>query len=249
MIRYAVQRIGPAHALGFGSVLGVVAGLMQTLVMAIGMLLFESGLSDGFGSLFGFNEIVPWSSLVLSGLKWMAFWSVICGLATWLAAIGFNMLARISGGLKLTLNLVDGNLPVASIAGSAYSASAPKDPTMQLLRPLPPAPIPAVANQALAFSPQPPRLVSQTMPGVSWQVQIPVTTIGSDRLNYIVLSQDGMVEAKHAEIRAENGAYVVYDLESVNGVYVNNRRIQGRNLLKEGFQIKIGNTEMIFHQV
>ena len=237
-MRYAIQRIGPAHALGFGFILGMLAGLMQTLIMVMVLLFFDSELADVLGTV---------GVLESNGLKWVLLWAVVGALMTWLAAIGFNVLARITGGLKLTLNVADGILPVVSAPVAINAAPAQKVPTMQLPRPIPPAPIPAAANQALAFSRQPPRLISQTMPDVWWQVQVPVTTIGSDPTNHIVLGQDAAVEAKHAEIRAENGAYVLYDLGAAGGVFVNNRRIQGRNLLKEGFQITIGNMEMTFH--
>lgn len=74
----------------------------------------------------------------------------------------------------------------------------------------------------------------------------PVTTLGRDSSCDIALS-DAQVSRRHAEIRIEASGYVLYDTQSVNGTLVNNERIS-RHLLREGDQIRIGQSVLIFHK-
>ncbi|MEI2692341.1 MAG: FHA domain-containing protein [Anaerolineae bacterium] len=134
---------------------------------------------------------------------------------------------------------------------------------MPLPRPLqgatPPAPFPAAAGGAAAFSTPAivppavivspdvqPLLVSENDATALWSVRKPVTTIGSEPSNDVVVTGDVGVAPKHAEIRFESSGYVVYDLSSPTGTFVNDRRVQGRNLLKDGFRVKLGNTTLLF---
>jgi pSer/pThr/pTyr-binding forkhead associated (FHA) protein len=59
---------------------------------------------------------------------------------------------------------------------------------------------------------------------------------------------DNMVSRKHLQIRFEPGAneYYAYDMKSRNGVYVNNRKIEGETALKDGDMILIGLTSLLF---
>lgn len=36
---------------------------------------------------------------------------------------------------------------------------------------------------------------------------------------------------------------------SPTGTFVNDRRVQGRNLLKDGFRVKLGNTTLLLHEL
>ncbi|MBI4429409.1 MAG: FHA domain-containing protein [Ignavibacteriales bacterium] len=55
-----------------------------------------------------------------------------------------------------------------------------------------------------------------------------------------VLCSDQSVSRLHAKIRKESDGFVVYDLGSANGTFVNGEEIQ-KNILKEGDKIEIGN--------
>ena len=59
-----------------------------------------------------------------------------------------------------------------------------------------------------------------------------ITTIGRDRMNDCVIDHP-MVSRKHAKIIHENGIYVIYDLDSTGGTYVNDVRIE-KEALKSG---------------
>lgn len=66
--------------------------------------------------------------------------------------------------------------------------------------------------------------------------------IGRDPGSTILFSGDAaqVVSIRHAEIRFEGGAWVVADLESRNGTYLNGRRLGGAAPLKVGDTIRLG---------
>jgi pSer/pThr/pTyr-binding forkhead associated (FHA) protein len=59
---------------------------------------------------------------------------------------------------------------------------------------------------------------------------------------------DNMVSRKHLQIRfdAGTGKYLAYDMKSRNGVYINNRKIDGEAILQDGDVILIGLTSLLF---
>ncbi|NBD36937.1 MAG: protein kinase [Chloroflexi bacterium] len=70
-------------------------------------------------------------------------------------------------------------------------------------------------------------------------------TIGRDSANDIALPEDMMVSRQHAQIVFEDGQCVLYDRDSVNGVFVNDRRVM-RRTLRRGDVIRICNTTFRF---
>jgi hypothetical protein len=58
-------------------------------------------------------------------------------------------------------------------------------------------------------------------------------------LGWIVPLQDKFMSSKHAEIKAENGMWVLKDSGSTNGTYVNNKRVERHELVDNDF-IKFG---------
>lgn len=72
----------------------------------------------------------------------------------------------------------------------------------------------------------------------------PTTTIGTDPKCNIVL-QDKFMSSKHAEIKAENGIWVLKDSGSTNGTYVNNKRIERHELVDNDF-VKFGSAMLKF---
>ena len=57
---------------------------------------------------------------------------------------------------------------------------------------------------------------------------------------------DNTVSRRHAELRREEGRLVLYDLNSVNGTYLNGVRVSKPSTLKHGDQIRIGSTLMVY---
>jgi pSer/pThr/pTyr-binding forkhead associated (FHA) protein len=58
----------------------------------------------------------------------------------------------------------------------------------------------------------------------------PACIIGKDPTCQIVL-QDGFMSSKHAEIKAEGGIWVLKDLGSTNGTFVNDQRCEKQELV------------------
>jgi len=59
---------------------------------------------------------------------------------------------------------------------------------------------------------------------------------------------DNMVSRKHLQIRYDPmmSRYSAFDMKSRNGVYVNDRRIEGETVLKDGDMILVGLTRLLF---
>jgi len=58
--------------------------------------------------------------------------------------------------------------------------------------------------------------------------------------------KDRYLSRKHAEILAIDGAWVLKDLGSANGTYLNGARVEHDQLLKTGDRIRLGDTEIVF---
>jgi len=69
-------------------------------------------------------------------------------------------------------------------------------------------------------------------------------SIGRESGNFIQLD-DHEVSRRHAEIRRVDGSFVVGDLKSSNGTFVNNRKVE-RAELSSGDQIQVGRTVMVY---
>ena len=66
----------------------------------------------------------------------------------------------------------------------------------------------------------------------------PVTIVGNDPKATICMN-DKFMSGSHAEIKAENGLWILRDKGSTNGTYVNNRRVDRHELVDNDF-IKFG---------
>lgn len=66
-----------------------------------------------------------------------------------------------------------------------------------------------------------------------------ITDIGREKEHNDIALEDRTISRQHARIRYEKGAYVIYDLASANGVFVNGEQIR-RRVLAHGDRIKVG---------
>ena len=70
-------------------------------------------------------------------------------------------------------------------------------------------------------------------------------TVGADPACDIQINSD-YVSAKHCRIEGDSGAWVVHDLGSKNGVYVNAERVTEPRPLRDGDVIELGNVTLVF---
>lgn len=61
--------------------------------------------------------------------------------------------------------------------------------------------------------------------------------------------EDSMVSRRHAELLVTDDTVTVVDLGSVNGVYLNARRVRENHRLKEGDRLQIGQREFVLQSV
>ncbi|MDE3090837.1 MAG: FHA domain-containing protein, partial [Chloroflexota bacterium] len=76
----------------------------------------------------------------------------------------------------------------------------------------------------------------------------PVIGIGRDHSNHLVFPSDAQISRRHAEIRRESVGYVLYDLRSHNGTFVNDERVT-QHALQNGDRIRIGASTIVFQSV
>jgi pSer/pThr/pTyr-binding forkhead associated (FHA) protein len=69
-------------------------------------------------------------------------------------------------------------------------------------------------------------------------------TVGRDPGNDIVL-RDPKVSRHHAEIVFERGFFVLHDLASANGTYVNGKRVRSQITLQSGDEIRLGSARFL----
>jgi pSer/pThr/pTyr-binding forkhead associated (FHA) protein len=62
----------------------------------------------------------------------------------------------------------------------------------------------------------------------------------------LVLHDDGQVSRRHARIRRNEDACVIEDNESINGTFVNGRKLEQPYSLQPGDRIKIGSREFTY---
>jgi pSer/pThr/pTyr-binding forkhead associated (FHA) protein len=146
------------------------------------------------------------------------------------------------GGTRLIYRDKSGatDRPVAEAAAPALSPAMPAPPAASWPGPQPGASFPAGLPAPAAIGAALWLVSAQT--GERWELRPDVTTIGRAPDNAIVLAGP-TISGYHAEVRYENGRYVLYDKNSRNGTFVNGRRITGPNLIKAGWRVTIGDVE------
>lgn len=101
------------------------------------------------------------------------------------------------------------------------------------------------------MSSQPLQLVMRTgpNPGEVFSLTKNEIYIGRDASNDIVVS-DQEVSRKHARLIMQAGGYVLEDLGSTNGTYVNGQRLMGPHVLRTGETVMFGeNVSLVLEAV
>jgi pSer/pThr/pTyr-binding forkhead associated (FHA) protein len=76
-------------------------------------------------------------------------------------------------------------------------------------------------------------------PGVTFPLEGDQLTIGRDSTNGVAIN-DPEVSRKHARLSFQGGKYVLEDLGSTNGTFVNGQRLAGPIVLKAGDVVSLG---------
>ena len=59
-----------------------------------------------------------------------------------------------------------------------------------------------------------------------------------------IVVDDGYVSAVHTRVYGREGSWMVEDLGSTNGTYLNRRKVTGPSVLKVGDKVQLGNVEL-----
>ena len=89
-------------------------------------------------------------------------------------------------------------------------------------------------------------VVGGPMDGLRNRVEGSRFTIGRGTDNDLALVVDTMVSGRHAQILREGHHYWLVDLDSRNGVYLGDHRLQKRSLIGFGTRFIVGHTQLEF---
>ncbi|MFN8051137.1 MAG: FHA domain-containing protein [Acidimicrobiales bacterium] len=87
-------------------------------------------------------------------------------------------------------------------------------------------------------------VIRGTNAGSRFALDQPVTTIGRHPESTVFLD-DVTVSRRHAEVRADGDRFVLSDVGSLNGTYVNGDRVDEAQLA-EGDQLQVGKYRLVF---
>lgn len=115
-----------------------------------------------------------------------------------------------------------------------------------------PRPRPVAATMPMNQEPAPQAwLVVRAGPRVGQQLGLGMSkpnVIGRDPNKADIILDEESVSREHARVRFENGQFVIYDMASTGGTYVNGNNVQ-RQMLYDNDRINLGRVEMVFKKV
>jgi hypothetical protein len=83
--------------------------------------------------------------------------------------------------------------------------------------------------------------------GTNFSLKKSVVKLGRDPGNDIVVD-DKKSSREHAKLKLEDGKFVLYDLASSNGTYVNGTKVTNQSLM-DGDEVQIGDTVLVFKKI
>ena len=129
----------------------------------------------------------------------------------------------------LYLLLAAGGLLAAAVAVYFYNQRAPGRPPV-----LPPAPASLQLRRGQAHPQQ-------------IDLRQTVTTIGRGRDNHVTV-EDSLVSRRHCQIRRQGGEFMLEDLGSTNGTFLNGQQVT-RKRIHSNDVVRVGQTELVFLQL
>ena len=83
--------------------------------------------------------------------------------------------------------------------------------------------------------------------GTTYPLEAPEIIIGRDASNDIAIN-DAEVSRKHAKLSQHGSAYVIQDLGSTNGSFVNGQRVSGSTVLNPGDLVSFGEGIVLMYE-
>src|SRR5688500_19215105 len=84
-------------------------------------------------------------------------------------------------------------------------------------------------------------------PGAAFTLEGDQLTVGRDSTNEIVIN-DAEISRRHARLTFQGGKYVIEDLGSTNGTFVNGQRLAGPRVLKAGEVVSFGEQIVLVYE-
>ncbi|PKN91922.1 MAG: hypothetical protein CVU44_16655 [Chloroflexi bacterium HGW-Chloroflexi-6] len=85
-------------------------------------------------------------------------------------------------------------------------------------------------------------------PGKTFPLEGDVLTIGREASNAVAIN-DAEVSRKHTQLVFQGGKYIITDLGSTNGTFVNGQRLTGQHVLQPGEIISLGEQISLLYEV
>src|SRR5881628_2157404 len=137
--------------------------------------------------------------------------------------------------------------PVAQQAGGPGQAAPPPGATDRLRHTVhgleafvPASPRPSSGGALASFLVRSGGLVGQRL-----SVRSPVVNIGRADYNDLVVP-DPSVSTSHAKLQRREGVWVLVDLDSTNGTFVDGERVHGESPLAPGAAVRFGDVQLVF---
>lgn len=264
-VKYAIRKVNLLSIIQFGLVVGTLASFLPSLLCGLLSLSAASALrgviekgtvvkfevlgqpvgfnlveSLGLGSFLEFLQSMEksWWMVPLVALGMSIVLGLFLTLIAVLAGWGYNLVARIWGGLVLEAEELERHaipVPRAAPSPAAPPLASAAQTVPSPAGPPPPAPAPQAPDAWL---------VQAGGAGAPFPLLKEITTIGREPGNDLVVESPA-VSGRHAEIRRQGERYILFDLDSANGTFVNGRLVK-ENMLKDGFVVRFGNVEFVF---
>ncbi|HXQ30088.1 MAG TPA: FHA domain-containing protein [Gemmatimonadales bacterium] len=120
---------------------------------------------------------------------------------------------------------------------------APPAPSVPARAPSGQAAAPGRASQAQPFATL--FVTGGSLKGQRYSVRTPLVNIGRADYNDLVLA-DPSVSTVHAKLQRREGVFVLVDLDSTNGSFVDGERVQGEAPISAGASLRIGDVPLLF---